>query len=189
MINQKPVARAVAELLQSMGLDTHDDNLQDTPQRVAELWATEFLSGYAMDPAEILSCTMKADSDPDSVFLTDISYHSMCPHHLLPSIGRAHVAYIPAGKVVGFGSIARLVSCFTQRLTLQEDATTCVAEALMSHLDALGAGCVMEAQHLCLAIPGDRHPSSRVITSAFAGELRERDDLRSRLMSAAGRIG
>ncbi len=187
MQDKAAVARAVTDFLRAQGLDPAAGELQDTPRKVAELWREEFLSGYEMDPGQILAPTMPAAGDPDAVFLTEIAFHSMCPHHLLPSIGLAHVAYIPAGKVVGFGSIARLVACFTQRLTLQENATTELAHSLMTHLGARGAGCVLEAQHLCLAIPGDRHRSSRVLTSAFVGEFRERSDLRARLLQSAGR--
>jgi GTP cyclohydrolase I len=123
------------------------------------------------------------------VIVTDLTFHSMCPHHLMPSRGKAHVAYIPDGRIVGFGRVARLVACYTQRLILQERATHHIANALMTYLPARGAGCVMEAEHLCLAIPGDRHRGSRVLTSAFVGELGEREDLRSRLLAAAGRSG
>lgn len=179
------VAAAVEQLLKAMGLDpAADKELRHTPRRVAELWASEFLGGYEMRPEEILGDPVLGEEDPDAVFVTDLSFHSMCPHHLVPSRGKAHVAYIPAGRLVGFGKIARLVACFTQRFTLQERATNQIARALMDHLPARGAGCVLEAEHLCLAIPGDKHESSRVITSAFVGDFRERADLRNRLMAA-----
>ena len=189
MEKRQAIAAALRSLLESMELDPDHKDLQETPRRVATLWTDEFLSGYAMEPGEILSCPVEGETDPDAIFVTDLSYHSMCPHHLLPSTGRAHVAYIPDGKIVGFGRIARLVACFTQRLTLQERATAQIADALVTHLNARGAGCVMEAEHLCLTIPGDKHANSRVLTSTFVGEFKERSDLRSRLMTAAGRAG
>jgi GTP cyclohydrolase I len=169
-----------------MGLDPLGSDFRETPARVAELWSKEFLSGYSMDPAEILADPVLGEPDPDAVFVTDLSFHSMCPHHLVPSRGRAHVVYMPAGKLVGFGRIAQLVACFTQRFTLQERATSQVAESLMHNLDARGAGCVMEGEQLCLALPDDRHAASRVVTSTFVGELKERPDLRSRLLRSAG---
>jgi len=176
---------AVERLLRAMGLDPDNDKeLRDTPRRVAELLTTEFLAGYKMDPAEILARPVVGEPDPDAVFVTDLSFHSMCPHHLMPVRGKAHVAYIPDGRLLGFGKVARLVACFTQRFTLQERATHQIAQALMDHLPARGAGCVLEAEHLCLAIPGDKHASSRVLTSAFVGELQERPDLRGRLMAS-----
>lgn len=188
---EKPdaIAAALRKLLEATELDPDSKDLRDTPRRVAQLWEEEFLSGYAMDPKAILSRHVEGEEDPDAIFVTDLSYHSMCPHHLIPSKGRAHVAYIPDGKIVGFGRIARLVACFTQRLTLQERATSQIADALVTHLHARGAGCVMEGEHLCLTIPGDKHDRSRVLTSAFVGEFKERDDLRNRLMAAAGRAG
>ena len=109
----------------------------------------------------------------------------MCPHHLLPYRGVAHVAYLPAGKLVGFGRLAELVECFTKRLTLQERATHQIADALCRHLGARGAGCVIEAEQLCLALPDERHDQSGVVTSAFVGEMRERPDLKARLLDAA----
>jgi GTP cyclohydrolase I len=142
-----------------------------------------------MDPRQILANPVLGEDNPDAVFITDLSFHSMCPHHLLPFRGKAHVAYIPAGKLLGFGRVAQLVTCYTHRFTLQERATTQIARALVDHLPARGAGCVMESEQLCLAIPGDKHEDSRVLTSAFLGEFRERSDLRARLMAAAGRAG
>jgi GTP cyclohydrolase I len=97
------------------------------------------------------------------------------------------VAYIPDGKLCGFGRVAQLVACYTQRLTLQERATTQVARALVEHLGARGAGCVMESEQFCLAIPNDQHDRSRVVTSAFFGELEHRPELKSRLMATTGR--
>ena len=185
MSERKELEGAVERLLRAMGLDPDSDKeLRDTPRRVAELLTTEFLAGYKMDPAEILARPVVGEPDPDAVFVTDLSFHSMCPHHLMPVRGKAHVAYIPDGRLLGFGKVARLVACFTQRFTLQERATHQIAQALVDHLPARGAGCVLEAEHLCLAIPGDKHASSRVLTSAFVGELQERPDLRGRLMAA-----
>ncbi len=189
MLDKAAIAQAVERLLTAMELNPESADFAETPARVAELWTAEFLSGYDMDPKEILANPIEGEADPDAVFVTDLTFHSMCPHHLLPSRGRAHVAYIPDGRLVGFGRVAKLVACYTQRFTLQERATHQVANALMTFLSARGAGCVMESEQLCLAIPGDKHQSSRVLTSAFAGEFREREDLRARLMAAAGRSG
>lgn len=176
---------AVARLLRAMGLNPDTDKeMAKTPQRVAEMWGREFLSGYDMDPAAILDEPVVGEADPDAVFVTDLSFHSMCPHHLMPVRGKAHVAYQPDGRLLGFGKIAQLVACYTHRFTLQERATHQIAQALVAHLPARGAGCVLEAEHLCLAIPGDKHESSRVVTSAFVGDFRERADLRNRLMAA-----
>lgn len=177
---------AVDALLRASGLDpARDPDLGQTPARVANLWATEFLSGYAMDPAAILGDPVVGEADPDVVVVGGLRFHSMCPHHLLPFRGVAHVAYIPSGKLVGFGRLAELVDCFTRRLTLQERATHQIADSLCRHLGAHGAGCVIEAEQMCLAIPGEKHDQSGVVTSAFVGDMRERPDLKARLLAAA----
>jgi len=177
---------AVDALLRACGLDpTRNPDLGHTAERVARLWSTEFLAGYAMDPASILGDPVLGEADPDVVVVGGLRFHAMCPHHLLPYRGVAHVAYLPDGKLVGFGRLAELVDCFTRRLTLQERATNQIAEALCVNLGARGAGCVIEAEQLCLALPGERHDASGVVTSAFVGEMRNRPDLKARLLEAA----
>jgi GTP cyclohydrolase I len=182
------MARALEAFLRAAGLDPASGDLVGTPDRVARLWSEEFLGGYAMDPAEILGSPVLGEADPDVVVVGGLRFHAMCPHHLLPYRGVAHVAYMPAGKLVGFGRLAQLVDCFARRFTLQERITTQVAEALCSFLGASGAGCVLEAEQMCLAIPGERHDRSGVVTSAFHGAMKGRPDLKTRLLEAA-RIG
>ena len=180
------LAAAVEALLRAAGRDpARDPDLRETAERVAALWQTEFLAGYQMDPAKILGDPVVGEADPDVVVVGGLRFHSMCPHHLVPFRGVAHVAYLPAGKLVGFGRLADLVECFTKRLTLQERATHQIAESLCTLLGARGAGCVIEAEQLCLALPGERHDQSGVVTSAFVGEMRERPDLKARLLAAA----
>ena len=184
--NLEAMSAAVAALLRAAGLDPAGDaDLGQTPERVARLWQEEFLAGYAMDPAKILGDLVVGETDPDVVIVSGLRFHSLCPHHLVPFRGVAHLAYIPAGKLAGFGRLADLVECFTKRLTLQERATHQLAQALWRGLGARGAGCVMEAQQLCLALPGERHNDSRVLTSAFVGEMKDRPDLKARLLAAA----
>jgi GTP cyclohydrolase IA len=178
--------RAVEQLLRASGLDpARDPDLLQTAERVSQLWLTEFLAGYDMDPAAILGEAVEGEEDPEVVVVGGLRFHSMCPHHLLPFRGVAHVAYLPQGKLVGFGRLAELVECFTKRLTLQERATHQIAEALCTELGARGAGCVIEAEQLCLALPGERHDASGVVTSAFVGEMRDRPDIKARLLEAA----
>lgn len=177
---------ALDAFLRAAGLDpAADADLRQTAARVAKVWQVEFLAGYRMDPAAILGEPVVGEADPDVVVVGGLRFHAMCPHHLLPYRGVAHVAYIPNGKLVGFGRLADLVDCFTRRLTLQERATHQIAEALFRHLGAHGAGCVIEAEHMCLALPGEKHDQSGVVTSAFVGTMRERPDLKSRLLEAA----
>jgi len=183
------MAEGIRVLLSGCGLDVQDKDLEGTPERVARTWRAEFLSGYAMDPGRILAEVVTGEPDPDAVMVSGLSFHAMCPHHLFPYRGRAHVLYVPDRKLVGFSRISDLVDCFTKRLTLQERATHQIAQALIDHLGARGAGCVLEAEQLCLVVPNEKHAGSRVVTSALLGEVRERGDLRARLMSAAGMPG
>jgi GTP cyclohydrolase I len=176
--------RAIADWLVASGLDAAHADLASTPARVARVWASEFLDGYSADPAQLLGELVTGEADPDVVVVTGLRFHAMCPHHLFPYRGLAHVAYLPAGKLVGFGRLGKLVECFAHRLTLQERITSQIAEALMEHLGARGAGVVLEAEQLCLALPGDKHDSSTVTTSAFLGEAGERPDIRARLFAA-----
>jgi GTP cyclohydrolase I len=184
--DSKALRAAVEALLRAAGRDVNQNSdLAETPDRVANLWQREFLAGYDMDPTQILGQPVLGEADPDVVVVGGLRFHSMCPHHLLPYRGVAHVAYLPAGKLVGFGRLADLVECFTKRLTLQERATHQIAEALWHGLGARGAGCVIEAEQLCLAMPGERHDQSGVVTSSFVGEMRDRPDLKARLLAAA----
>jgi GTP cyclohydrolase IA len=179
-------AEAVTHLLQAAGVDLADPELKGTPQKVAELWLDDLLKGTSEDPAEILQKTVPGTSD--AVFVFDLSFHSMCPHHLLPYRGRVHVGYLPKDKLVGFGRLARLVTCLSRRLTLQENICEEIPQLLIEHLDARGAGCVIEAEQLCLALPDDRHEGSLVLTSSFAGEFAERSELRQRLLNRPKKI-
>lgn len=184
--DEPALAAAIDAFLCACGLDpTTEPDLRQTPDRVVKLWRNEFLAGYRMDPAAILGDPVLGEADPDVVVVGGLRFHAMCPHHLLPYRGIAHVAYIPAGKLVGFGRLAELVDCFTKRLTLQERATYQIAEALHGNLGAKGAGCVIEAEQMCLALPGEKHDASGVVTSAFVGEMQQRPDLKARLLEAA----
>lgn len=162
--------RAVAELLEAAGVDRSDPQLAKTPARVAAFWQREFLSGYDEDPRAILAPLPDgAQYTDDLVIVEGLSCHGLCPHHLLPFVGQATVAYLPRGRLVGLGQLGRLVRCFTQRLTLQETATSAVVAALETHLGVAGAACVIRAHHQCLGIPGDRDSDHRVTTSRFSG--------------------
>ncbi len=114
--------------------------------------------------------------------ISDLPFHGMCPHHLLPYTGRATVAYLPGDVLTGFGCIAELVRCFSARLTLQERACNDVVDALMEHVGARGAGCVMKGEHMCLRIPDQRHSTS-VVTSSFRGALEKRIAFQDRLLA------
>lgn len=176
------IERAVAALLDACGLDREHKDLTGTPGRVARVWSEEFLSGFAMDPAQILGDPVEGEGESALVVVHGIPYHGLCPHHLLPYSGTATVAYLPSTRLAGFGRLADLVTCFTRRLTLQERACNDVADALMLHLGARGAGCVMRGRHTCLSIPDNRH-AAEVVTSSVRGELAGRADLQAQLFA------
>ncbi|MCH9683117.1 MAG: GTP cyclohydrolase I [Deltaproteobacteria bacterium] len=179
-----PVAltQAVTDFLRACDQDLEHKDLVDTPTRVARLWRDQFLSGDAMDPAVILGDPVEGEAPTELVIIRDLPYHGMCPHHLLPYTGRATVAYLPGAQLVGFGRLGDLVNCFTRRLTLQERACNDIVEALMTHLDARGAGCVMVGEHMCLRIPDNRH-RAQVVTASFRGAMQQRTELQDRLWS------
>lgn len=153
-----------------------DRELNGTPERVAELWRNTLLAGYAQSPAQVL-----AEAIPDEsgalVLITDIPFHCVCPHHLLPAVGRAHVAFEPDGRIVGFGQIETLVQTCARRLVLQEALTAQIADALMTHLGAKGAACALQAEHLCLILRGREPRGAQVYTQVARGSLVGRDVL------------
>jgi GTP cyclohydrolase I len=153
-----------------------DRELDGTPERVAELWRTTLLSGYDRTPAQVLTETIP-DTSGATIVLTDIPFHCVCPHHLLPAVGHAHVAFVPDGRIVGFGQIETLVQVCARRLVLQEALTAHIADALMEHLGAQGAACAMSAQHLCLSLRGREPRSTRIYTHVARGCLLGRDVL------------
>jgi GTP cyclohydrolase I len=167
------LARATADFLDALGLPPEvrrGADLAATPGRVAEAWREDLLDGYGRDPADILRGAMPAPGR-DLVVVSGIDFHSVCPHHLLPSRGLAHVAYVPGAKVVGFGQLARLVDALAHRLVLQEALARQVVEALVTHLGARGAACVLEAEQMCLSVRGERRPHARAHAEHFAGSL------------------
>lgn len=173
---------AVRSLIDACELDPEHKDLRGTPRRVASLWKEAFLVGYGMDPARILGDLVHGEAPTELVVVRDIPFHGMCPHHLLPYIGTATVAYLPGEALLGFGRLADLVRCFTARLTLQERACNDVVDALMAHVGARGAGCVMRGEHMCLRIPEQRHSTS-VVTASFRGEMETRAGLKDGLFS------
>ena len=166
-------ADGIARFLDAIGLPAHvrgSEDLADTPRRVAEAWLEDLVDGYGRDPGEILAGGLPS-AGRDLVAVTGIDYHSVCPHHLLPSRGVAHVAYVPGGKVVGFGQLVRLVDALAHRLVLEEDLARDVADALVRHLGARGAACVLEAEQLCMTVRGEKRAGTRAHAEAWAGVL------------------
>ena len=171
-------AAAVRELLIAIGEDPDRDGLQATPGRVARMFA-EVVAGTNEDPSRHLTTTFEADHD-EIVLVRDIPFSSMCEHHLLPFIGRAHVGYIPGsdGRITGLSKLARLVDGFARRLQVQERLTSQIANAVQHVLDPAGVIVVLEAEHLCMSIRGVAKPGATTVTSAIRGHFR--DDPRGR---------
>jgi len=166
-VDRTRIEHAVKEILVAIGDDPEREGLRDTPRRVAE--AYEFLfAGLADDPARHLDVGFQ-EEHREMVLVRDIPLYSLCEHHLMPFIGRAHVGYIPDGKVVGLSKLARLVEGYARRPQLQERLTTQVAEVIHERLGARGAIFVVEAEHLCMTMRGVQKPGSVTVTSAVRG--------------------
>lgn len=175
--------QAIADLLRACGIAPDNTHTGRTAQRVRELWQRRLLGGYDLDPAEVLGDGFE-DPRRDMVVIRGIAVHGVCPHHLVPFRGVAHVAYLPGGRLHGFGRIARLVDAIGHRFTYQEWMTRDIADALMTHGKAAGAACVIEAEQLCLLLGEDRRGDERVITQAFAGEFERSEQARNEFLRA-----
>lgn len=176
------IASAVREILAAIGEDPDRDGLLDTPMRVARMYA-EVFSGLRDDPQSHLQVMFEANHD-EMVMVRDIPMTSMCEHHLVPFMGRAHVAYIPGtdGRVTGLSKIARLVDAFAKRPQVQERLTAQIANELEATLQPRGVLVVIEAEHLCMSMRGVRKPGSSTVTSAVRGLFRESSSTRAEAM-------
>jgi GTP cyclohydrolase IA len=169
-LNQELV-QGITHLLSSIGEDPQRDGLQKTPTRF--LKALKFLThGYDRNPSEIINQALFEADYSEMVIVRNIEVYSLCEHHLLPFFGKCHVAYIPNGKIIGLSKIPRLVDAFARRLQVQERLTSQIAESLMTHLNPLGVGVVMEANHLCMMMRGVEKQNSFTTTSSLLGDFR-----------------
>lgn len=175
------IRRAVREILLAVGEDPDREGLQETPDRVARMYA-EVFQGLHQDPRGHLRKLFTQKYD-EMVLIRDIRLVSFCEHHLLPVVGRAHVAYIPNGKVIGLSKIPRVVDVLARRPQMQERLTEELADLLMKELDAKGVAVVIEASHSCMTIRGVKKPDSTFVTSAMRGAFKERLATRSEVMS------
>ena len=161
------MAKIVRSMLPLMGEDPEREGLKETPMRMAKAW--KFLtSGYDQDPAVVMK-QFDSDGYNQLILLKDIEVYSLCEHHGLPFWGRAHVAYIPNGKVLGVSKMARVVDIFAKRLQIQERLCEQVAQSIMEHLKPTGAACIIEAAHLCMQMRGVEKQHSKMITSSLKG--------------------
>ena len=175
------IERAVREILVAVGEDPQREGLLETPARVARMYA-EMFSGLHDDPRRHLKKVFNEKYD-EVVLVRDISFTSMCEHHLLPFIGKAHVAYLPDGKVLGLSKIARVVECVSHRPQVQERMTEQIANLMREELNAKGVAVVLEASHSCMTIRGVRKPGSLCVTSAMKGLFRSNLSSRSEVMA------
>jgi len=189
--SQAEVEAAVLTLLRWTGDDPAREGLRDTPRRVASAYR-EMFNGYDMDPAEELGRTFEEVAGYDDlVIVKDIQFHSHCEHHMVPIIGKAHVGYLPDGKVVGLSKIARVVDIFAHRLQTQEAMTAQIAGVIQDVLKPRGVAVIIEAEHMCMAMRGIRKQGSTTLTSTFTGSFKDspEEQIRFMTMIRAGHTG
>jgi GTP cyclohydrolase I len=175
------VAQAVRQIIEAIGEDPQRPGLADTPHRIARLYA-EMFAGLGQDPLAVLSATFP-EPHQEMVVLRDIPFYSLCEHHFLPFFGRAHVGYVPDGRIVGASKIARLVDILARRPQVQERLTSQIADCLMEGLRPQGVAVVVEAEHLCLSMRGVKKPGTVMVTSALRGVFRRRGVTRAEFLS------
>lgn len=170
-INIETATRLIRELIEAVGEDPEREGLKNTPDRVARMY-TELLSGYTAEPERIVNGALFDITYDEMVIVRDIEFYSLCEHHLLPFIGRAHVAYIPAGKVIGLSKIPRIVDMYARRLQIQERMTRQIADFVQTTLQPQGVAVVVEAMHMCAMMRGVKKHDARMTTSAMHGSFR-----------------
>ena len=163
---------SVKKILEHIGEDPNREGLEDTPKRVEKAW--EFMcSGYNQDPQEIIQSALFTSTNDEMVIVKDIEFYSNCEHHMLPIIGKVHVAYIPNGKVIGLSKIPRVVDVFARRLQIQEQFTEQIADAIVDVIKPKGVGVVVEARHMCMEMRGVEKINSKTVTSSLRGMFLE----------------
>lgn len=179
-VDHEKIKQAARLLLEGIGEDVDREGLLDTPDRIARMY-DEIFSGYGEDAKTHLSKTFSCENN-EVVLEKDITFYSMCEHHLMPFFGRAHIAYIPNGKVAGLSKLARTVEVYAKRLQLQEQMTAQIADALEEHLKPLGVMVVVEAQHLCMTMRGVKKPGSETMTVVTRGSFKEDMQLKNMVL-------
>ncbi len=177
---------ALLQLLRALGERPEREGLHNTPRRVARMYA-ELLSGYQADPHEVVNGALFNISYDEMVIVRDIEFYSLCEHHMLPFLGRAHVAYMPAGKVIGLSKIPRIVDIYARRLQVQERMTRQIADLLHEILEPTGVAVVVEGLHLCMMMRGVKKHDARMTTSAMHGAFRTNLATRQEFLDNIGR--
>lgn len=169
-----PAEPHVRAILAALGEDPDREGLRKTPDRVMRAYRY-FTKGYVEDPRAVIGDAMFTEDYSEMIIVKDIDFFSLCEHHLLPFFGRAHVAYIPKGRIVGISKIARMVETYARRLQVQERMTEQIASTISDVLGAAGVGVVVEAEHMCMRMRGVEKPNSVVVTSSLVGVFREKE--------------
>jgi GTP cyclohydrolase IA len=186
-VNESPAVEGlIRDLLYAVGEEPEREGLLDTPKRVRKSLA--FLTqGYEMEPRDVLGTAIFEEDYDAMVVVKDIEFYSLCEHHMLPFFGKAHIAYVPNGRIVGLSKLPRLVEVFSRRLQVQERLTKQIAEALAETLEPRGVGVVIEAAHLCMMMRGVEKQQSSTVTSHMIGTLKDDGDLRGEFLAQVRR--
>jgi GTP cyclohydrolase I len=182
--DKEEVRKAIETIIEYLGEDKNREGIRDTPMRVIKSWDRIF-GGYLQDPEDLFTTFEEDDVIPHNqiILLKDIEFYSTCEHHMLPFVGKAHVAYIPNKKVVGISKLARIVEVYSRRMQIQERIGNQVTKALMEHLDAKGAACIIESKHFCMTCRGVEKQNSVMVTSSLRGVFLDQQESRQELLS------
>lgn len=175
------IEKHIAAIISELGEDVKREGLKETPARYAKAMKF-FTSGYDLDPKKAMGRALFNAESKEMVIVKDIELYSMCEHHLLPFIGKAHVAYIPNRKIIGLSKIPRIVDVYARRLQVQERLTIQVSEALMDLIQPLGVAVIIECYHLCMMMRGVEKQNSKTVTSSVLGEFRENPSTRAEML-------
>ena len=185
-VDKNRIEGAVTEILIAIGEDPDREGIVRTPERIGRMYE-EIMSGYRQDPVALINDALFDVDYDDMVIVRDIEFFSMCEHHMLPFMGRAHVAYIPKGKVIGLSKIPRIVDMFSRRLQVQERMTRQIAEFLCDAVDPIGAGVILEGLHLCSMMRGVRKHDARMTTTTMIGNFRDNPSTRQEFLDSVSR--
>lgn len=183
-MDKEKIKAGVRMILEGIGEDITREGLIETPDRVARMYE-EIFAGMEMDAAQVLNKTF-GEAGTDIIIEKDITFYSMCEHHLLPFYGKAHIAYVPSKRVAGLSKLARTVEIYARRPQLQERMTVQIAQALMDNLNAKGVMVVLEAEHMCMTMRGIKKPGSRTVTMASLGDFKNNAELRNTFLNTIG---
>ena len=187
MTNHDKLEQITRNLLKEIGENPDREGLLKTPYRVAKTWKL-FSKGYNQNLEDIINNAIFEEDAKDMVIVRDVEFFSLCEHHLLPFFGKAHVGYIPSGKIVGLSKIPRIINMFARRLQVQERLTHQIADAIMNAINPLGVAVVMEGRHMCMQMRGVEKQNSFASTSAMLGQFRKSSETRSEFLSIINRI-